>query len=145
MKVPIAECERRDPKGLYKKARAGLIKNFTGGPRCHRYACGCLRSSHQARRGPRGAASSRSRSGRARPNGACLHPAPPHSAAPAHPAPGPPLACAGIDDPYEEPEAAEVVLEAYDGEGQQISPMAQAAKLIAYLEKNGYLSPPGAN
>ncbi len=26
----LAECERRDPKGLYKKARAGLIKNFTG-------------------------------------------------------------------------------------------------------------------
>ncbi|MES0874546.1 adenylyl-sulfate kinase [Sinimarinibacterium thermocellulolyticum] len=23
-------CERRDPKGLYKKARAGQIKNFTG-------------------------------------------------------------------------------------------------------------------
>ena len=23
-------CERRDPKGMYKKARAGLIKNFTG-------------------------------------------------------------------------------------------------------------------
>ena len=26
----IEECERRDPKGLYKKARAGEIKNFTG-------------------------------------------------------------------------------------------------------------------
>ena len=26
----IAECERRDVKGLYKKARAGEIKNFTG-------------------------------------------------------------------------------------------------------------------
>jgi adenylylsulfate kinase len=23
-------CEQRDPKGLYKKARAGVIKNFTG-------------------------------------------------------------------------------------------------------------------
>ena len=23
-------CEERDPKGLYKKARAGIIKNFTG-------------------------------------------------------------------------------------------------------------------
>ena len=23
-------CERRDPKGLYKKVRAGEIKNFTG-------------------------------------------------------------------------------------------------------------------
>ncbi len=27
---PLAEAERRDPKGLYKKARAGEIKNFTG-------------------------------------------------------------------------------------------------------------------
>ena len=26
----IDVCERRDPKGLYKKARAGLIKDFTG-------------------------------------------------------------------------------------------------------------------
>lgn len=28
--TPLAECERRDPKGLYCKARSGLIKNFTG-------------------------------------------------------------------------------------------------------------------
>lgn len=28
--TPIEECERRDPKGLYKKARAGEIKGFTG-------------------------------------------------------------------------------------------------------------------
>lgn len=28
--TPIEECERRDVKGLYKKARAGEIKNFTG-------------------------------------------------------------------------------------------------------------------
>lgn len=28
--VPLEEAERRDPKGLYKKARAGEIKNFTG-------------------------------------------------------------------------------------------------------------------
>ena len=28
--APLPECERRDPKGLYEKARAGLIKNFTG-------------------------------------------------------------------------------------------------------------------
>src|SRR5690242_13082442 len=26
----IETCEQRDPKGLYKKARAGEIKNFTG-------------------------------------------------------------------------------------------------------------------
>lgn len=28
--APLAEAERRDPKGLYKKARAGALKNFTG-------------------------------------------------------------------------------------------------------------------
>lgn len=28
--TPIELCESRDPKGLYKKARAGEIKNFTG-------------------------------------------------------------------------------------------------------------------
>jgi len=30
MNTPIETCEQRDPKGLYKKARAGEIKNFTG-------------------------------------------------------------------------------------------------------------------
>lgn len=28
--TPLEICERRDPKGLYKKARAGQLKNFTG-------------------------------------------------------------------------------------------------------------------
>jgi adenylylsulfate kinase len=28
--TPIEICETRDPKGLYKKARAGQLKNFTG-------------------------------------------------------------------------------------------------------------------
>lgn len=28
--TPIEVCEQRDPKGLYKKARSGEIKNFTG-------------------------------------------------------------------------------------------------------------------
>ena len=30
MDTPLATCEQRDPKGLYLKARAGEIKNFTG-------------------------------------------------------------------------------------------------------------------
>ncbi len=30
VKVPLAVAEERDPKGLYKKARAGEIKQFTG-------------------------------------------------------------------------------------------------------------------
>ncbi|RDE09184.1 adenylyl-sulfate kinase, partial [Pelagibacterium lacus] len=28
--TPLAICEARDPKGLYAKARAGQITNFTG-------------------------------------------------------------------------------------------------------------------
>jgi len=28
--TPLAVCEQRDPKGLYKKSRAGLMKNMTG-------------------------------------------------------------------------------------------------------------------
>ena len=30
MDTPLETCEQRDPKGLYKKARAGEIKDFTG-------------------------------------------------------------------------------------------------------------------
>lgn len=30
VKCPVAVCEERDPKGLYKKARNGEIKDFTG-------------------------------------------------------------------------------------------------------------------
>lgn len=30
VKAPLSVCEERDPKGLYKKARKGEIKNFTG-------------------------------------------------------------------------------------------------------------------
>ena len=28
--TPLAECEHRDPKGLYRRARAGQLMNFTG-------------------------------------------------------------------------------------------------------------------
>lgn len=28
--APLAECERRDPKGLYARARRGEVRNFTG-------------------------------------------------------------------------------------------------------------------
>jgi bifunctional enzyme CysN/CysC len=28
--TPLQECEQRDPKGLYKKARAGQLPNLTG-------------------------------------------------------------------------------------------------------------------
>ena len=30
VKADVAMCEERDPKGLYKKARAGEIPEFTG-------------------------------------------------------------------------------------------------------------------
>ncbi len=30
VRCPLEVCEQRDVKGLYKKARAGIIKNFTG-------------------------------------------------------------------------------------------------------------------
>jgi adenylylsulfate kinase len=30
IKCPIEECEKRDPKGLYVKARKGIIPDFTG-------------------------------------------------------------------------------------------------------------------
>src|SRR5512138_3423833 len=30
VQTPVATCEQRDPKGLYKKARAGELKEFTG-------------------------------------------------------------------------------------------------------------------
>jgi len=30
VKCPLEECENRDPKGLYEKARQGVIREFTG-------------------------------------------------------------------------------------------------------------------
>ena len=30
MTTPLTECESRDRKGMYAKARAGLLKGFTG-------------------------------------------------------------------------------------------------------------------
>jgi sulfate adenylyltransferase len=30
LSTPLETCEQRDPKGLYAKARAGLVQNFTG-------------------------------------------------------------------------------------------------------------------
>ena len=30
LNTPLEVCEQRDPKGLYKKARSGLLKDFTG-------------------------------------------------------------------------------------------------------------------
>ena len=71
VKAPLEVCEGRDPKGLYKKARAGEIKGFTG-----------------------------------------------------------------IDDPYEEPLAPELVV---DSAAKR--PDALAAEVVAWLERNGKISP----
>lgn len=67
-------CEQRDPKGLYRAARAGKIKNFTG-----------------------------------------------------------------IDDPYEEPAAPELVIDARDEAGNMQSAEDMAAQIMQYLEQQGYL------
>jgi len=74
MKIPLEVCESRDPKGLYKLARAGKIKNFTG-----------------------------------------------------------------IDDPYEEPENAEVVVEVAKEDGQLLPPDKMAEVLVRYLDERGFL------
>ena len=68
--VSLATAEQRDPKGLYKKARAGQIKGFTG-----------------------------------------------------------------IDDPYEAPENPEITIET-----ESIQPEDAAKRILAYLEKGGYLT-----
>lgn len=75
MKIPLAVCEQRDPKGLYKAARAGKIKGFTG-----------------------------------------------------------------IDDPYEEPENPELVIEVSKEDGVLQPPEKMAALIGAYLEKKGFLN-----
>ncbi|PSC74484.1 adenylylsulfate kinase [Micractinium conductrix] len=80
MRIPIELCEQRDPKGLYKAARAGKIKNFTG-----------------------------------------------------------------IDDPYEEPDKAEIVVDARDAAGNMQSAEDMAATIMQYLEERGYLSAPAAS
>ncbi len=79
MRIPIEVCEQRDPKGLYKAARAGKIKNFTG-----------------------------------------------------------------IDDPYEEPDNAEIVIDAKDESGKMASAESMAGIIVEYLEKKGYLKAPVA-
>lgn len=42
---------------------------------------------------------------------------------------------AGIDDPYEEPANAELVLEAVDEQGNRITPQYSAGKILEYLHK----------
>eukprot|EP00245_Coleochaete_scutata_P004605 TRINITY_DN17352_c0_g1_i1.p1 TRINITY_DN17352_c0_g1~~TRINITY_DN17352_c0_g1_i1.p1 ORF type:complete len:284 (+),score=61.77 TRINITY_DN17352_c0_g1_i1:176-1027(+) len=74
MKIPLSVCEQRDPKGLYKAARAGKIKGFTG-----------------------------------------------------------------IDDPYEEPTDAEIVIEVAKEDGILAAPEKMAKDLIEQLEARGFL------
>ena len=44
--TPLGVAEQRDPKGLYKKARRGELKNFTG----HRFALRGARAAGSAHR-----------------------------------------------------------------------------------------------
>mmetsp|Transcript_44459 Transcript_44459/g.74170 ORF Transcript_44459/g.74170 Transcript_44459/m.74170 type:complete len:270 (+) Transcript_44459:74-883(+) len=74
MKIPLSVCEERDPKGLYKAARAGKIKGFTG-----------------------------------------------------------------IDDPYEEPENPEFVIEVSKEDGVLLAPEKMAVTVLDYLKNKGYL------
>ena len=39
--TPLAECERRDPKGMYRKARSGQIQTFTGVSDCYEAPSTC--------------------------------------------------------------------------------------------------------
>jgi hypothetical protein len=72
--------------------------------------------------------------------------APVSASCPAPPAPTPGCRrlppAAGIDDPYDAPDAAEVVLEPVDAQGKPLDPPQQAAKLLRYLQQQGYLKPP---
>ena len=78
--MPLQLCEQRDPKGLYRAARAGKIKNFTG-----------------------------------------------------------------IDDPYEEPAAPELTIDARDAAGNMQSAEDMAAQIMQYLEQKGYLGSGGGS
>lgn len=49
---------------------------------------------------------------------------------------------AGIDDPYEEPEAPELTLDARDASGKLQSVTAMAATVLQYLEQHHYLQAP---
>jgi len=75
MKIPLSVCEERDPKGLYKAARAGKIKGFTG-----------------------------------------------------------------IDDPYEEPENAEIEMKVAGEDGILAPPREMALEMVKILEQKGFLS-----
>ena len=75
MKIPLSVCEQRDPKGLYKAARAGKIKGFTG-----------------------------------------------------------------IDDPYEEPENAEIEMKVAGEDGVLAPPREMAQQMVKILEAKGFLS-----
>lgn len=45
----------------------------------------------------------------------------------------------GIDDPYEEPQSAELVIEVSKEDGVLMAPEVMAAQLMDYLQTKGYL------
>ena len=147
---PVQLCEQRDPKGLYKAARAGKIRNFTGiDDPCERErppaplpAClACLTASHKRHQGLRSACAlpySRQQP-TIHSHSARLSPAPP----PSQPTPtlSPPYVALCAD---EEPDRAELVIDAKDASGKMQSAEDMAATIMEYLETKGYLSPPAA-
>ncbi len=48
----------------------------------------------------------------------------------------------GIDDPYEEPESAELVIEAAGPDGKLRRPEDQASQILTFLRAKGYLKAP---
>ena len=117
-------CEQRDPKGLYKAARAGKIKQFTGidDPCEPALVCTCCLPAALP----------------ARPNRAVPWPPPllnraARLALASRPRPLP---------PDEEPTAAEIVLDARDASGALCSAEEMAAAILAELETRGVLTPP---
>jgi len=80
MNVPLKVCEERDTKGLYKLARSGKLKCFTG-----------------------------------------------------------------IDDPYETPQNAEIVLSHLHPDGTERSPQDMAGTVLNYLDKHGCLHDPSCS
>lgn len=126
MKIPIEVCEERDPKGLYKAARAGKIKVRARPPR---------EPPPTPARRPVVALAATGRL---------------ESAQPAHPPPiTEPLTHAhthvlqnftGIDDPYEEPLNAEIVVTAKaEGAAELEKPEMMAKQILDHLASKGYL------
>jgi hypothetical protein len=163
MKIPLSVCEDRDPKGLYKAARAGKIKgaNFPRplgatvassirqGTVCP--LCEPLRLTRWSV-SPVGRLADRLQSedcylGAGLPAtgprpcmyGPISHCVADHTVGALCWRAGEGTGFTGIDDPYEEPQAAELVIEVSKEDGVLMAPEKMAAQLMDYLKSKGYL------